>query len=302
MKKGVVLSLFALLSAISYGNEGENYKVSNIYKGGKTAVIMTHFGTTHDDTREKTIDLINSKAKKAFNGKADVYEVYTSRIIAKRLKEKKDITKLNTTQMLEALKRKGYKNIIIQPTNIIDGIEIQSIEKEVWNNKNNFKDIRMGEPLLSSPDKYKKVIEIIMKNIGEVKPNQAVVLVGHGSYDPGNSAYAMVDYMGKDLGYPIYVGTIEGYPTFESMCKQLKRDGKTEVIVMPLMFVAGDHAKNDIATDWKENLEKKGFKVKMHLTPLGEIPEIQNMFIENAKFLETHKPIDILDKKKEYSK
>ena len=47
------------------------------------------------------------------------------------------------------------------------------------------------------------------------------------------------------------------------------------------MFVAGDHAKNDIAGEWKEMLEKEGFTVSAQLEGLGQIPEIR-AFLEKV--------------------
>mgnify|MGYP002228090227 CR=1 FL=1 len=70
---------------------------------------------------------------------------------------------------------------------------------------------------------------------------------------------------------------------------------------MPFMFVAGDHAKNDIAGDWKEELEKKGYEVSVFMEGLGQNPDIQKIFIEHARFMAKHKMIDIVDKKKAYA-
>lgn len=301
MKK-VFVSLFCLTTALSFSHGAEGFVDSKFYNGGKSAIVMTHFGTTHEDTREKTIDAINQKAIESFKNKADVFEVYTSRIINKKLHDKMGIHKLNTTEMLTSLKNQGYENIIIQSTNIIDGVEMESIKKEVLNFSDDFKEIRVGSALLSDPHNYEDTIKAITKRVGKLSSDQGVVLVGHGSYDPATSAYAMFDYMAKDMDAPIYVGTVEGYPTFKNVDKQLKKDNIKEVILMPMMFVAGDHAKNDIAGDWKEMLEKSGYKVTVNLTPLGEMEEIQNIFINNAKFLENHKPIEIIEKKKQYAK
>ena len=68
------------------------------------------------------------------------------------------------------------------------------------------------------------------------------------------------------------------------------------------MFVAGDHAKNDIAGEWKEELEKRGYKVNVYLKGLGENPAIQDLFIQHAKFASTHQREDIIVKKKKYEK
>ena len=43
-----------------------------------TSLLMVHFGTTYDETRAKTIEVINEKARQAFPGMT-VREAYTSR-------------------------------------------------------------------------------------------------------------------------------------------------------------------------------------------------------------------------------
>ena len=68
------------------------------------------------------------------------------------------------------------------------------------------------------------------------------------------------------------------------------------------MFMAGDHANNDIAVDWKEALEKEGLKVDVRLQGLGEIPSIQQLFIDHAQFMLKHEMVDIMKKKDKYSK
>lgn len=40
--------------------------LASMKPGDKAALLMVHFGTTHDDTRALTIDAINAKAHEAF--------------------------------------------------------------------------------------------------------------------------------------------------------------------------------------------------------------------------------------------
>ena len=51
----------------------------------------------------------------------------------------------------------------------------------------------------------------------------------------------------------------------------------------------------------KEELEKRGYQVRVFMEGLGQNPDIQRIFIEHIRFTIAHKPIDILDKKKEYA-
>ena len=296
------MMMAATMSAALYGEEGGFVK-SDFYKtmekNDKASVLMVHFGTTFDDTRKNTIDAVNDEAKKEFPD-MEVREAYTSRIIMRRLKER-GILKDNPAEALDKLAKEGYTHIIVQPTNVINGVESKTLEQQLEMYKDKFKEIRTGSALLSTPEDYKAVAEIINKEVGKVTDNEAVVLVGHGTHDNGNAAYPAMDYTAKSMGYKFYVGTIEGFPEFDDVVRGLKKDNIKKVILMPFMFVAGDHANNDIAVDWKEALEKEGFIVEVKLTSLGMMEDIRKMFIDHAKFMLENKKEDIISKKLFYS-
>ncbi len=296
------MMMAATMSAALYGEEGGFVK-SDFYKtmekNDKASVLMVHFGTTFDDTRKNTIDAVNDEAKKEFPD-MEIREAYTSRIIMRRLKER-GIVKDNPTEALDKLAKEGYTHIIVQPTNVINGVESKTLEQQLEMYKDKFKEIRTGSALLSTPEDYKAVAEIIDKEVGKVTDNEAVVLVGHGTHDNGNAAYPAMDYTAKSMGYKFYVGTIEGFPEFDDVVRGLKKDNIKKVILMPFMFVAGDHANNDIAVDWKEALEKEGFIVEVKLTSLGMMEDIRKMFIDHAKFMLENKKEDMISKKLFYS-
>ena len=56
---------------------------------------------------------------------------------------------------------------------------------------------------------------------------------------------------------------------------------------MPLMLVAGDHAKNDLAGNdgdsWKSILMARGFDVGLKLEGLGSMPEVRQRIVEKAR-------------------
>ena len=254
------MMMAATMSAALYGEEGGFVK-SDFYKtmekNDKASVLMVHFGTTFDDTRKNTIDAVNDEAKKEFPD-MEIREAYTSRIIMRRLKER-GIVKDNPAEALDKLAKEGYTHIIVQPTNVINGVESKTLEQQLEMYKDKFKEIRTGSALLSTPEDYKAVAEIIDKEVGKVTDNEAVVLVGHGTHDNGNAAYPAMDYTAKSMGYKFYVGTIEGFPEFDDVVRGLKKDNIKKVILMPFMFVAGDHAKFMLENKKEDMISKKLF-------------------------------------------
>lgn len=255
----------------------------NQLAGKKVAILMVHFGTTFDDTRALTIDAINEKARQSFPD-AKVEEAYTSRIIINRLK-KRGISKQTPQEALLRLAADGYTHIVVQGTNVIDGIEAEVLRNEAEKMAPFFEEIRVGRPLLYSVEDCEKVTAILSARYqNSTAKNGAVVLIGHGTSTPANAMYSQIDYMFTANGHPnIHVATVEGYPTCETVTARLKEARNKNVTLVPFMFVAGDHARNDIDGEWREQLSDAGFSVSTILEGLGQIPEIQDIYIEHVK-------------------
>lgn len=291
------------LTSPAWAHSEGNYVHSDFFEtmktGDKAALLMVHFGTTHDDTRALTIEAINEKARALFPN-LEFREAYTSRIVMNRL-AKRGVDKKNPIEALAQLKADGYTHVLIQSTNIIDGIEMESLRKDINQMKDLFKEIRLGAPLLYAPEDYKQVIEILTKKGG--KKGEMTLLVGHGTYTPATAQYAMLDYMLQAEGHTDFaVTTVEGYPALDDAINRIEgRKGVKKIQLLPFMFVAGDHAKNDIAGDIRQALEAKGYEVSVLLEGLGQNPEIQDIFIDHARFMTKHRLVDIADKKKAYA-
>lgn len=274
-----------------------NAKAFELGKGDKAALLMVHFGSTFDDTRTATIDAINDKAIREFP-EMKVVEAFTSRIIISRL-AKRGIIKQNPRQALLQLAAEGYTHVFIQSTNVIDGIEAQSLRKEADYMVPFFKEVRVGNPLLYTIEDCLEVEKILdARYASSAGKNSAVVLVGHGTSTPANAIYSQMDYMFKAEGNPHFlVSTVEGYPSFETTLSQLKADKIKNVTLVPFMFVAGDHARNDIDGEWRENLEKEGIKTKSVIEGLGQISEIQDIYIRHIKDGLKEKPLNPVERK-----
>ncbi|MDE7190706.1 MAG: sirohydrochlorin cobaltochelatase [Muribaculaceae bacterium] len=272
--------IFFLLIMLAVSVRAQNLTNDDI---GKTAILMVHFGTTVDETREVTIDAINDKVKASFPD-ITVVEAYTSRIIINRL-AKRGVMKDTPEKALLRLAADGYTRVIVQGTNVIDGIEAEVLRQEVALMAPFFTEIRVGRPLLYSIEDCEKTVEVLKTRYGtHAGKDKAVVLIGHGTSTPANAIYSQVDYMfgACDAGN-FHVATVEGYPTYQTTVARLEKDRIKNVCLVPFMFVAGDHARNDINVDWRERLDNDGFRTSAIIEGLGQIPEIQDIYIEHIK-------------------
>ena len=267
-------------------------------KNDKAALLMVHFGTTYPQTRAETIEAINARAVKEFP-EMDVFEAYTSRIVMRKLAEK-GIVKKSPRDMLMKLASEGYTHVFIQSTNVIDGIEAEALRTEAQMMVPFFKDIRVGNPLLYSLEDCQKVTDILSRRYSECAEGKksAVVMVGHGTHTPATAIYSQIDNIFKATGHPAFhVATIEGYPTFETMEAALKGAGVKKVTLVPFMFVAGDHARNDIDTEWREQLTDKGFNVETRIEGTGQIPEIQASYMDHQRSGLKSRPLSASERK-----
>lgn len=263
----------------------------------KAAIVMVYFGTTHDDTRALTIDRLTAQVEEAFPD-FKVREAYTSRTVIKRLAQR-GIEKKTPLEELEWLRKHGYTHIVLQPTSIIEGVEMKALRYEAAHIAKDFKEIRVGRPLLYTPDDYR----LVANTLGaDPVPGEATVWIGHGTYMPATSQYAMLDYIMKAEGNERYfVVTLEGFPVLSDVEASLKKSGAERVVLKPLMFVAGDHAKNDVAVDLKEEFESRGYQVQVELKGLGEYDGIRDIFIDHLRFSLHHKMNNIIERKKLYA-
>jgi len=253
---------------------------SAICRAQDTSLLMVHFGTTYDDTRQKTINAINEKARKEFPDMI-VREAYTSRIVMNRL-AKQGIRKDTPTEALLRLRSEGVRTVKVQPSYVIDGIEMDRLRKEIEQVRPFFDSIWVSTPLLYSVEDAETVCEILVnRHPADNKKREHVLFIGHGTEGPATALYSQLDYMLRANGHANYhVATIEGYPTQATALAQIKAMKGRKVTLVPLLFVAGDHANNDISVEWKEALEKEGLSVDVKLEGLGEVPEIQDLYIK----------------------
>jgi len=269
-------------------------------KTEKAAILMVHFGTTYDDTRNKTIDAINQKVAHEFPD-IKLVEAYTSRIVIKRLKAR-GIDKPTPQEALLKLAAEGYSRVFIQSTHIIDGIEADALRDEVEQMVPFFQDIRVGRPLLYSVEDCEQVSSILAaRHAGTIGKNHSIVMVGHGTQTPANAIYSQMDYIFTVQGYPqIHVATVEGFPSLDHILSKLKTEKAKQVTLIPFMFVAGDHARNDMNGEWREKLEAEGFQVFTTLEGLGEIPGIQDLYVDHIRQGMKERPLKAREIKKAF--
>lgn len=264
-----------MLCAVSLFAQAANNKT--------TGILLVHYGTGNDHSRSVTIDKLDSIVAERF-ADCKVVEAYAAPTVIRML-GKRGIKKLSIPEALDSLYTLGCKKVVVQSTMLLDGVMTDLLKGYAEKAKGKFGEIMVERPLLYSVDDCRKMIEVISENLSADESidlkNSQVVLVGHGSDSPANAMYSQLDYLLKDEGRPEWhVGTIEGYPTIENVERQLKKHKSRNVVLVPLLYIAGNHQKEDINGVWKDRLQKQGYKVVVVAKGLGEMPEVQEMILK----------------------
>ena len=250
----------------------------------KQAILAVSFGTTYPDTLEKTIAATEAALAEAYPG-WPVYRAFTSGMILKKLRQRDGVEIDNVAQAMARLEREGYTQVAVQSTHVMHGEEYEKMLAQLEPYKLTM-EIAVGAPLLHAQSDYEAVADALLSWLPLPGDGEALVLMGHGTAHFANSAYAQMEHVLQSRCPRIYIATVEGYPTLDSVAEQLQRQPEIRRLTLaPFMLVAGDHARNDMAggeDSWKETLEAKGYEVTCILQGLGECPAIQKLFVAHC--------------------
>ena len=252
------------------------------------ALLAVSFGTSHEDTLEKNIAAIERDLAAAFP-KRTLRRAFTSGMILRRWKRERGVEIDDVPAALERLAGEGYADVLIQPTHVMNGEEYHKLMDQAAPYRPRFAHMAFGRPLLTAAEDYLDLGRALLDTLPPAREEAAVVYMGHGSEHQANSAYALMEYALHDLGRrDVVVGTVEGYPGFGQVLRRLKeRPEVSRVELRPLMTVAGDHAKNDLAGEepgsWKNRLAGEGYAVTCVLKGIGEYPAVRALFCRHAK-------------------
>lgn len=255
---------------------------------GDNELLVLSFGTSYNDSRRLTIGAIEGDLEKAFPD-FSVRRGFTANIIIDHVQRRDNILIDDVDAALERAVNNGVKNLVVQPTHLMHGLEYDELVKEVGNYSDAFDQVVFGEPLLNSDDDFVRVEKAITEWTASYDDGEtAICFMGHGTEADSNEVYQkMQDLLTKD-GYTNYfVGTVEAQPSLDDVLAKVQAGDYKRVVLEPLMVVAGDHANNDMAGDedgsWKKTFEDAGYEVECLLRGLGENEDIRAIYVDHAK-------------------
>ena len=275
---------------------------------GENELLVVSFGTSFNDSRVADIKGIEDALQEA-NPDWSVRRAFTAQIIINHIQARDGEKIDNMTQALDRAVANGVKNLVVQPTHLMHGAEYDEMCEAIEQYKDKFESVSIAEPLLGEVGSDATVInadkEAVAKAITAAAVSEAgfesleaakdagtaFVFMGHGTAHVAKVTYSQMQTQMQNLGYEnVFIGTVEGEPeetSAEAVIEAVKAAGYTNVVLRPLMVVAGDHANNDMAgsddDSWKTVFEAAGFTVDCQIHGLGEIADVQALYVAHTK-------------------
>lgn len=280
-------------------------------QSASTAIVLAAFGSTYPTTLEPILAMLREVANRYPH--SPVRLAFTSNFIRRTWHQRAadadyrrnvpDVPEQiyfvkNILGAMADLQNEGYRRILVQPLLIVDGEEYRDLEAHVEAlaairthkpQLQPFEQVAIGKPLLGSfhhREQLEMLVQALKPDIDAARAaDAALVYMGHGNEHMAQGAYYELEILlQRHYRIPVYIGLVEGLPDFETVREKLAIAGARNVLLKPLMYVAGDHARNDMAGDdedsWLTLLENDGYQVFPVLEGLGENPAVRGAFMK----------------------
>ena len=253
----------------------------------RPVLLVVSFGTSYNENRDLTIGAVEQAIEKAYP-QYEIRRAFTSHIILDILKERDQLEIDNVKQAMERLIADGVRDVVIQPTHVMPGIEYDGVIAQIGAYRERFHSMNVGRPLLVEDRDYDTLIAALAEETAPYNTSDtAMVFMGHGTEHAANATYPKLQQKLIQAGFHnFFIGTVEAEPTVEDVLAEVRKTNAKKVVLLPLMVVAGDHAHNDMAGDaedtWKAVFANAGYETQCVLKGLGQYPAVQQMVVDHV--------------------
>ena len=277
---------------------------------GENELLVVSFGTSFNDSRAEDVKGIEDALAEAYPDWS-VRRAFTAQIIINHVEARDDEVIDNMQQALDRAVENGVKNLVVQPTHLMHGAEYDEMTEAINGYKDKFESVAIAEPMLGEVGDDATVINDDKKAVAQAITDEACkeagfdsmdaaaeagtafVFMGHGTSHTANVTYDQMQTQMENLGLKnAFIGTVEGKPedtACDKVIEKVKEAGYKNVVLRPLMVVAGDHANNDMAGDdedsWKSQFVASGNfeNVDAQIAGLGRIEAVEQLYVDHTK-------------------
>ena len=280
---GIFVALAAVLFLTTMAVAGSGHGEQQPKKIG---ILLVAFGSS-EASAQVSFENIDKKVRQAYPD-IPVRWAYTSHIIRDKLAKQGRV--LDSPEVaLARMRDEKFTHVAVASLHTIAGAEYHDLRRTVgaFEQMGGFERVLLAYPLLATQEDMERTVDAILATVPkERKPDEAIVLMGHGTHHPSNAFYAALMFQLQLRDPNIFVGTVEGYPEVGLIQDLLIQKKIQKAYLMPFMSVAGDHAKNDMAGDeddsWKSILTKAGIACVPVLKGTAEYDAFVDIWVDHV--------------------
>ena len=213
----------------------------------------------------RTYEAVRRGVQAAFP-EADVGWVYTSEPIRRKLAAQGYAAEA-IPHALARLADGGVEEVVVRPLHLSEGREYQDLMLEIQAcraGQSPFRRIVVGRPLMLEEAVWRGMLECVVASVaGLRRDHEGIVLVAHGSLEPGSLEPTVRAGMLCRLVDPLlFMGMILGQPSVAEVLASCRAASVRRVWVLPAMVAAGRSAETEIfgvgPESWCRRLERAG--------------------------------------------
>ena len=252
-------------------------------------LLVVSFGTTSAESRRLNIGSVEQAIGEAAGEDWNVCRCFTSQTIINIIAKKEGVRTDSIAEALEKAAAAGVKNLVVQPTHLMKGLEYDKLCSKLADHADLFRNLAVGDPLLTSAEDFGRAADALIEaSSGYEDGMTALVLMGHGTEAAANGIYSkMQDVLDSKGKNDYFVGTVEAEPSLDDVIKAVGAGRYKRVVLRPLMLVAGNHAVNDMASpddpdSWYSRFSAEGYETICIIEGLGQLPAIRSIYADHA--------------------
>ncbi len=276
----VMAVVWATVATAQAGIEGRGSET-------RKAILLVAFGSTRPQA-QVSFENIDTAVRRTWPD-IPVRWAYTSSIVRKKLARngrKLDSPAVALARMLD----ESITRVVVQSLHTIPGAEFHDLAQTArsFQRPGGFDRVIVGNALLATQADMEMAADAILGIIPAArKPQEAVVLMGHGTHHPANVYYAALMFQLQLRDPNLFVGCVEGYPQIGVIQGIMNRRKIRKAYLMPFMSVAGDHAIHDMAGEapdsWRSILTQAGIECETILKGTAEYGSFVDIWVQHVQ-------------------
>lgn len=251
----------------------------------KTGILLVAFGSSRQ-LAHLSLRQFDDKVRARFPGLPSRW-AFTSGIIRERLADAGKKTD-SVTKALQKMWFEKYDHVAVQPLHTVPGAEYSSVLADAdafRSGSTAFDAVAVGGPLMTGRADASRVADAVFASLPEDRgPHDAVVLMGHGTWHSGDSAYDALLMEVQRRDPLVFVATMEGRLTIADVRQRLTAAKAKKALLVPLLSVPGHHVQKDMAghgpKSWRSILTDAGLDVQCVMRGMAEYGEFADIWLD----------------------